>query len=81
MNEVQFNPLGKKVRVPIRHTIDRFIEIHLEDGTVLNFKPTITHVDRFVDQWDNEGNPIYAVANGPNVVSIFQIAGDLKKKS
>ena len=50
MAQVQFNPQGKRVVVPIRHTIERHIDIHLEDGTILTFKPTIVKVERYVDQ-------------------------------
>ena len=80
MAKQQFNPQGKKVAVPIRHTVERYIEIHLEDGTIINFKPTITRVDRYVDQWDHENNPIYLVHNGPNVIGIHHVPGDMKKK-
>ena len=80
MAQVQFNPQGKKVVVPIRHTIERHIDIHLEDGTILTFKPTIVKVERYVDQWDPEGNPFYMVQNGQNLVSVHHAPGDLKQK-
>jgi hypothetical protein len=50
MAKQQFNPQGKKVTIPIRHTVERYIKIHLEDGTIINFKPTVTRVDCYVDQ-------------------------------
>ena len=80
MAELRFNPQGKKTNVPIRHTVERYIEIHLDDGTILNFKPTITRVDRYVDQWDQENNPIYVIHNGPNVVGVQHVPGDMKRK-
>ena len=76
------NPTNPKLtNVPIRHTIDRFTEIHLEDGTVLNFKVAVASVGLIADKWDNEGNPLYAVKHGPGVSVVVHCPGDLKKSA
>ena len=36
-------------------------EVHLEDGTILNVKPSILQVVRLDNQWDSDGNPAYNV--------------------
>lgn len=72
-------PQSQQINVPIRHTIDRFTEIHLEDGTVLNFKMTVAGVFRVKDRWDNNGNPVYGIQHGPALSVVVSCPGDLKK--
>jgi hypothetical protein len=47
--------------VPIIETIEKWSEIKLEDGAVLRIKPNVLSVIRVTDQYDPDGNPVYAL--------------------
>ena len=73
--------MAEKVRVPIRYSVERFTELHLEDGTILNCKSTVVDVRRRENEWDADGNPIYEVLQGPQLIlGVVHVPGDLKKK-
>jgi hypothetical protein len=53
--------------VQLTESIERWTELKLEDGTVLRVKPVVTTVIR-LDQYDPQGNPMYAVQGGQTMV-------------
>ena len=65
--------------VPITQSKEAFSELTLEDGTTLRIKPVPTRAVRYVEKWDNEGNPIYNVSVSL-VVVIDNVLPDLKRK-
>ena len=67
------------IGVPIRHTVDRLSEIHLEDGTVLIYKAPALRVWRHKSQYSQEGNPLYHIQTGNLVAEASSVPGDLKK--
>lgn len=74
-------PSGEEVEgnlVGIEQSVERFCEVALNDGTVLRIKPSVTQVVRLKEHWDNEGNPIYAVAS-QNVLVVDSVDEKLKK--
>jgi hypothetical protein len=75
---------GKPVdafEVPILESTERWTELTLEDGAVIRLKPMIVGVIRVEGQWDQEGNPIYAIKGGPNLMSIVSVPERLKRPS
>lgn len=47
--------------VPVLESTERWTEIALEDGTKLRVKPTVLAAIRVTGQYDQEGNPMYAL--------------------
>jgi len=72
-------PAVDAFEVPIQQSIERWTEITLEDGAVIRIKPMIVGVIRVDGQWDQEGNPVYALRGGPNIMSIVSVPDHLKK--
>jgi len=64
--------------VPIAESTDRWSELKLEDGTVMRVKPNILSAVRIDGQYDNEGNPAYAI-KGNQIVSIVSTPDHLKQ--
>jgi hypothetical protein len=80
--KITLQPGGKPVDgsdVPIRESTERWTEITLEDGAILRVKPMIVGVVRLDNTWDQDGNPVYALRGGPNVMAIVSIPDNLKK--
>ena len=75
----EFNPEGKTVEVRIDYIVDRSIEIHLDGGAVIQLKPTVQKVEQYMDQWDPEGNPIFKIVHGPNIINV-SVPFEMKKK-
>lgn len=67
--------LGRKVQVPmppdgrmvdgvevsIAESTERWSDVKLEDGSVLRVKSSILSAVRVLDQFDQDGNPMYAL--------------------
>ena len=49
------------VEIQIAESVERWTEITLEDGSVIRIKPVILKVLRAIDEYDQEGNPMYSV--------------------
>jgi uncharacterized OB-fold protein len=49
------------VEVSITESVERWSEVRLEDGSVLRVKPNVIGVVRVDGQYDQEGNPLYAL--------------------
>ena len=47
----------------------------MEDGAIIRIKPMVVGVIRVEGQWDQEGNPVYALKGGPNLMSVVSVAG------
>jgi hypothetical protein len=47
--------------VPITESTEKWSEIHLEDGSILRIKPNVISVIRITGQYDQDGNPLYAL--------------------
>ena len=54
--------------VSVTETVERWTEVRLEDGTVLKLKPVVITVIRLDGQYDQQGNPMYAVQGGQTMV-------------
>ncbi len=65
--------------IEIEESTERFNNVKLKDGTVLNVKTTILEVVR-LDQWDDDGNPLYGVES-QTIVTLGNCPDDLKKPS
>ncbi len=65
--------------VPIRESTERWTELTLEDGAVVRVKPMILGVARVEGQWDQEGNPIYALRGGPNMMTVVSVPENLRR--
>lgn len=47
--------------VAVSESTERWTEVHLEDGSVLRFKPVVVGALRLENRWDPEGNPLYSL--------------------
>lgn len=65
--------------VDIIESTERYSEVRLYDGTTLRTKLVVTEVTRLDDQWDADGNPVYAVKSN-NIVVVDEAAETHKKK-
>lgn len=64
--------------VLVTESTERFSELRLEDGSVLRVKPLIMGVVRVDNQWDQEGNPMYAIKGG-QIATIVSVPEHLRK--
>jgi hypothetical protein len=65
--------------VAIRESTERWTELTLEDGSVLRVKPMIIGAIRIDGQWDQEGNPVYALKGGAPMSTVASVPDHLKK--
>ncbi len=56
--------------VPILESSERWSEFTLEDGTVFRVKLSLASALRIPGQWDEEGNPMYALKTQPSMVLV-----------
>jgi len=66
--------------VPIKESTERWSEITLEDGTTLRIKPNVMAVTRIDGQYDNEGNPMYALMSN-QTMTVSNVPAHLRKGS
>lgn len=79
--KVPMPPDGKMTdgfEVPVVESTERWTEIKLEDGSVLRVKPSILSAIRIPDQWDPEGNPMYAL-KAANAMVVAEAPEHLKR--
>lgn len=62
------SPLRDGVDVSVRESTERWSEVTLEDGTVLRLKPSVLSAVRIENEFDPDGNPMYAVRAGQVLV-------------
>lgn len=74
-------PMIEGYEVSIAESTERWTELTLEDGAILRVKPMIVGAIRVEGQWDQDGNPIYALKGGPAVSTIASVPDHLKKPS
>ncbi len=67
------------VEVPIEESTERWSEYKLEDGTIFRMKMNVLAVNRVPDQWDPQGNPLYAVNAAPMMI-VVESPAHLRKK-
>ena len=71
--KIPMPPDGRVVdgfEVPVLESTERWTEVKLEDGSVLRVKPSVISAIRIPGQFDNDGNPMYALkANNQMVVA------------
>lgn len=75
------SPLSPPVdgsEVMASESTDRWSEVTMEDGTVMRIKPNVLSAVRIDGQYDQDGNPIYAV-KAAHVISIISVPPHLKK--
>ncbi len=56
-------------KVNIIESVERFSQIRLDDGTIINIKASPQEVSRIENKFDHNGNPVYVV-NSTNVVTV-----------
>ncbi len=56
-------------KVIIIESVERFSQIRLDDGTILNIKASPQEVFRVDNRYDRAGNPVYVV-NSNNVITV-----------
>ena len=64
--------------VPITESTDRWTDIKLEDGSVLRMKPVVMSVMRIDNQYDQEGNPLYAIRSS-NAMAVVSTPAHLRR--
>jgi hypothetical protein len=72
-------PFFEGYEVGIRESTERWTEMTLEDGSVLRVKPMTVGAIRIDGQWDQSGNPVYALKGGPNISTLVSVPEHLKK--
>ena len=79
--KVAMPPDGKLVEgleVPVVESTERWTEVKLEDGTVLRIKPTVVSAIRIPGQYDQDGNPMYAL-KAANAMMVAEAPEHLKR--
>ena len=79
--KVPMPPDGKLVdglEVPVVESTERWTEVRLEDGSVLRVKPSIISAIRVPGQFDNDGNPMYAL-KATNQMVVAEARDELKR--
>jgi hypothetical protein len=64
--------------VPILESKERWTELTLEDGTVLRVKPNIITAIRVDGQYDQDGNPLYALKS-TQIMAVVSCPDRLRK--
>jgi hypothetical protein len=66
--------------VPITESTERWTELHLEDGAIIRVKPNVLSAIRVDGQYDQDGNPMYAL-KGSQTMTIVSVPDHLRKGS
>ncbi len=56
--------------VPINQSQEYWNEYILQDGSVVRLKTVATEIWRVLDEFDQDGNPVYVVKSG-NIVNVI----------
>ncbi len=62
------SPLKEGIEVGVKESTERWTDVTLEDGSVLRLKASVIGAVRIVDEFDPEGNPMYALKAGQVLV-------------
>ena len=73
------SPLADGVEVAVKESTERWTDVLLEDGSALRLKVTVVSAVRIIDQFDPEGNPVYALRAG-QVVVVASAPSELKRQ-
>ena len=79
--KIPMPPTGAQVdgfEVPVVESTERWTEVKLEDGTVLRVKASILSAVRVPGQFDNDGNPMYALRSNVQMI-VAEARDDLKR--
>jgi hypothetical protein len=74
-----YDPNGPKEPVDIVSTKEAWSEFTLSDGTVLRAKAVVLDVRKMVDQYNQDGDPIYEMQL--TMINQARVPQELKKKS
>jgi hypothetical protein len=77
--DLGYNPNGPKQPVDIVSSKDGWSEFALEDGTVIRTKAAVLDVQKLVDQYNADGEPIYMLQL--TMINQTRVPDNLKKKS
>ena len=64
--------------VSINEQTERWTDVVLSDGSTLRVKPNVVSVIRVPDQWDADGNPLYAIRSNI-IMTVASAPAELKK--
>jgi hypothetical protein len=76
--QLGYDPNGPKESVDILSTKEGWSEFELSDGTVLRAKAVVLDARRMVDQYNQDGDPIYEMQL--TMMSQARVPPELKKK-
>ncbi len=60
--------------IPITQSIEKWSEIHLDDGSIFRVKLNVVSVARLIGKLDENGKPLYFV-NGQPGIAVVKIGG------
>lgn len=66
--------------VQLNESVEKWTELKLDDGAVLRVKPVVMSVIRIDGQYDQQGNPVYAV-QGTQAMVVVSAPDHLRKPS
>jgi hypothetical protein len=66
------------VEVGISESTEKWSEVKLADGSILRIKPNVLGVVRLDNQYDPEGNPLYALRSS-QVMTVAEAPAHLRK--
>jgi len=81
-DKIKINFQGQEAwgeRVPVQQSNEIWNQYLLADGAMIKMKTVVTEVVRIENQYDQEGNPVYAVKSA-NVLSVIA-PEELKRQS
>lgn len=55
--------MAEAVVVKVTDAQEPFGHITLEDGTYISLRTVVLEVARFIDRWDDAGNPVYNITS------------------
>ncbi len=70
--------IAEGFEIPITESTEKWSEIHLEDGSVLRIKPNVISAIRITGQYDQDGNPMYALKSS-QVMAVVSAPEHLRK--
>jgi hypothetical protein len=72
------SPVRDGSEVQVKESNERWSEVTLEDGTILRLKPNVLEAIRVDGEYDQEGNPAYAVKTAL-MITIISTPAHLRK--
>lgn len=74
------NGIFEGVDVAIESSNEKWSEVVLTDGATLRIKPNVISVTRLDGQYDNEGNPMYALSSSQQM-TVINVPAHLRKQT